>query len=69
VLSIDMSPVVLVFINMVVQSAICSGRGETHGDDCMTMGELRAALAAAEVLHQRPQDATDAPRALGCPEG
>ncbi|SMO97793.1 hypothetical protein [Paracoccus laeviglucosivorans] len=67
-ISIDLLPAVLVFIVMVVQSAIRSGRGETHGDDRMTVGELRAALAAAEMLRERQPDATDQPRALGRPK-
>ncbi|WBU62191.1 hypothetical protein [Paracoccus albus] len=51
-ISIDLLPAVLVFIIMVIQSAIRSGRGVHHSDDRMTVGELRAALAAAEVLRE-----------------
>ncbi|WP_265499518.1 hypothetical protein [Paracoccus beibuensis] len=51
-ISIDLLPAVLVFIIMVVQAAIRSGRGEGHSDDRMTVGELRAALAASELLRQ-----------------
>ncbi|MDO5640804.1 MAG: hypothetical protein Q4G26_00240 [Paracoccus sp. (in: a-proteobacteria)] len=49
-ISIDLLPAVLVFIIMVIQAAIRSGRGLHHSDDRMTVGELRAALAAAELL-------------------
>ncbi|WP_136684270.1 hypothetical protein [Falsirhodobacter xinxiangensis] len=62
-IAIDLLPAVLVFIIMVVQAAIRSGRGETHSDDRMTVGELRAALAAAELLRQ-PDPPADPPRAL-----
>ncbi len=62
-IAIDLLPAVLVFIIMVVQAAIRSGRGETHSDDRMTVGELRAALAAAELLRQ-PEPPADPPRAL-----
>ncbi|WP_374299943.1 hypothetical protein [Paracoccus sp. (in: a-proteobacteria)] len=62
-ISIDLLPAVLVFIIMVVQSAIRGGRGETHSDDRMTVGELRAALAAADLLRQ-PDVPADPPRAL-----
>ncbi|MFV0292002.1 MAG: hypothetical protein ACK5II_01745 [Paracoccus sp. (in: a-proteobacteria)] len=51
-ISIDLLPAVLVFIIMVVQAAIRTGRGIRHTDDRMTVGELRAALAAAEVLRE-----------------
>lgn len=51
-ISIDLLPAVLVFIIMVVQAAIRTGRGEGHSDDRMTVGELRAALAAADLLQQ-----------------
>ncbi|MBM3605401.1 MAG: hypothetical protein FJX25_11810 [Alphaproteobacteria bacterium] len=51
-ISIDLLPAVLVFIIMVVQAAIRMGRGEGHGDDRMTVGELRAALAASDLLRQ-----------------
>lgn len=51
-ISIDLLPAVLVFIIMVVQAAIRSGRGEGHSDDRMTVGELRAALAAQDLLHR-----------------
>ncbi|MFC0200454.1 hypothetical protein [Paracoccus rhizosphaerae] len=51
-ISIDLLPAVLVFIIMVVQAAIRTGRGEGHSDDRMTVGELRAALAASDLLRQ-----------------
>ncbi|MDO5613519.1 MAG: hypothetical protein Q4G14_09800 [Paracoccus sp. (in: a-proteobacteria)] len=51
-ISIDLLPAVLVFIIMVVQAAIRSGRGHGHLDDRMTVRELRAALAAAEALRE-----------------
>ncbi|WBU58405.1 hypothetical protein [Paracoccus sediminicola] len=51
-ISIDLLPAVLVFIIMVIQAAIRSGRGVHHSDDRMTVGELRAALAAAEILRE-----------------
>ena len=51
-IAIDLLPAVLVFVIMVVQAAIRSGRGEGHSDDRMTVGELRAALAASELLRQ-----------------
>ncbi|MGR3471675.1 MAG: hypothetical protein ACU0DA_12120 [Paracoccus sp. (in: a-proteobacteria)] len=63
-ISIDLLPAVLVFIIMVVQAAIRTGRGEGHSDDRMTVGELRAALAASDLLRQaeaaqvRPQGPT-----------
>lgn len=59
-IAIDLLPAVLVFIIMVTQAAIRSGRGETITDDSMTVGELRAALAAAEGL----RDPAPAPRAV-----
>ena len=48
----DLLPAVLVFIIMVVQAAIRTGRGEGHVDDRMTVRELRAALAAADLLRE-----------------
>ncbi|WP_232816724.1 hypothetical protein [Paracoccus zhejiangensis] len=51
-ISIDLLPAVLVFIMIVVQAAIRSGRGVHHSDDRMTVGELRAALAAADLLRE-----------------
>lgn len=51
-ISIDLLPAVLVFIMVVVQAAIRSGRGVHHSDDRMTVGELRAALAAADLLRE-----------------
>src|SRR5690606_19164084 len=67
-ISIDLLPAVLVFIIMVVQSAIRGGRGETLTDDRMTVGEMRAALAAADLLRQPAPDPdplpADPPRAL-----
>ncbi|WP_022706750.1 hypothetical protein [Paracoccus zeaxanthinifaciens] len=59
-ISIDLLPAVLVFIMVVVQAAIRSGRGLHHTDDRMTVGELRAALAASELL--REHDAAQARR-------
>ena len=58
-IAIDLLPAVLVFIIMVVQAAIRSGRGEGHSDERMTVGELRAALAASDLLRQI--DATPPP--------
>ena len=49
-ISIDLLPAVLVFIIMVVQAAIRQGKGDGVTDDRMTVGELRAALAAAGQL-------------------
>lgn len=60
-ISIDLLPAVLVFIIMVVQAAIRGGRGEGHLDTRMTVGELRAALAAAELLRPAPVPAAAAP--------
>ena len=74
-ISIDLLPAVLVFIIMVVQAAIRGGRGEGHLDARMTVGELRAALAAAELLRPSVPPAPPAPmegeppRALTRPEG
>ena len=51
-ISIDLLPAVLVFIIVVVQAAIRHGRGVLHTDDRMTVGELRAALAAADLLRE-----------------
>ncbi|WP_249218809.1 hypothetical protein [Falsirhodobacter algicola] len=65
-ISIDLLPAVLVFIIMVTQAAIRSGRGEGVTDDHMTVGELRAALAAAELL-RRPTEAEAARPALARP--
>lgn len=65
-IAIDLLPAVLVFTMMVVQAAIRTGRGEEHTDDRMTVGELRAALAAADLLRQ---PVPEAPRpALTRPE-
>ncbi|MDB6454820.1 hypothetical protein [Falsirhodobacter sp. 20TX0035] len=65
-IAIDLLPAVLVFILMVVQAAIRSGRGEDITDDTMTVGELRAALAAAEVLRaaDRPAPPVSEARAV-----
>ncbi|RJK93597.1 hypothetical protein D3P06_18840, partial [Paracoccus aestuarii] len=57
-ISIDLLPAVLVFIIMVVQAAIRAGRGEGHSDDRMTVGELRAALIASDMLRQAEQGAS-----------
>ncbi|WP_230383102.1 hypothetical protein [Paracoccus shanxieyensis] len=62
-ISIDLLPAVLVFIIMVVQAAIRRGRGDGHTDDRMTVGEMRAALAAADML-RRPEAPDQPPRAL-----
>lgn len=51
-ISIDLLPAVLVFIIMVVQAAIRQGRGIRQTDDRMTVGEMRAALAAADLLRE-----------------
>ncbi|MDS9468821.1 hypothetical protein RGQ15_14745 [Paracoccus sp. MBLB3053] len=67
-ISIDLLPAVLVFIIMVVQAAIRTGRGDHDTDDRMTVGELRAALAAAEQLRQA-EVVSEPPRALQRPEG
>ena len=67
-IAIDLLPAVLVFIIMVVQAAIRSGRGEGHSDERMTVGELRAALAASDLLRQidaAPPPAADTPRREG----
>ncbi|MFN3276705.1 MAG: hypothetical protein ACK41U_18780, partial [Paracoccus sp. (in: a-proteobacteria)] len=66
-ISIDLLPAVLVFIIMVVQAAIRGGRGEGRTDDRMTVGELRAALAAADLLRAPvpvapPVQGTDLPQ-------
>lgn len=66
-ISIDLLPAVLVFIIMVVQAAIRTGRGETLGDDRMTVGELRSALAAADRL-RRPEGLRDPAPAPRSPE-
>lgn len=67
-IAIDLLPAVLVFIIMVVQAAIRSGRGEGHSDERMTVGELRAALAASDLLRQidaAPPPAADTSRREG----
>ena len=51
-IAIDLLPAVLVLIMVVVQAAIRGGRGIHHSDDRMTVGELRAALAAADLLRE-----------------
>jgi len=61
-IAIDLLPAVLVFILMVVQAAIRSGRGENLTDDMMTVGELRAALAAADVLRMVEPESRTVPR-------
>ncbi|MTH77947.1 hypothetical protein [Paracoccus aestuariivivens] len=66
-ISIDLLPAVLVFIIMVVQAAIRRGRGDHDSDERMTVGELRAALAAADQL-RRADSAAEAPRALTKPD-
>ncbi|WP_062762608.1 hypothetical protein [Falsirhodobacter sp. alg1] len=60
-IAIDLLPAVLVFILMVTQAAIRSGRGETVSDDSMTVGELRAALAAADLLREPSPDLREDP--------
>ncbi|MFG6083324.1 hypothetical protein ACEUZ9_004578 [Paracoccus litorisediminis] len=67
-IAIDLLPAVLVLIIMVVQAAIRSGRGDHDSDDRMTVGELRAALAAAEQL-RKAEVVTEPPLALKRPEG
>lgn len=63
-IAIDLLPAVLVFIIMVVQAAIRTGRGDGHVDDRMTVRELRAALAAAELLREGEQATAAEPRPL-----
>ncbi|WP_410217256.1 hypothetical protein [Paracoccus sp. (in: a-proteobacteria)] len=67
-ISIDLLPAVLVFIIMVVQAAIRSGRGEGHSDDRMTVGEMRAALAASEMLRQVEASAATDPLPVPRPD-
>lgn len=63
-ISIDLLPAVLVFIIMVVQAAIRHGRGIRHTDDRMTVGEMRAALAAADLLREYDDPASSPDRSL-----
>ncbi|CAM5405480.1 hypothetical protein FALB51S_02266 [Frigidibacter albus] len=51
-IAIDLLPAVLVFIVMVTQSAIRTGRGEGTEEDTMTVADLRAAIAAARALQE-----------------
>ena len=51
-IAIDLLPAVLVFIVMVTQSAIRTGRGEGTAEDTMTVADLRAAIAAARALQE-----------------
>lgn len=53
-IAIDLLPAVLVFIVMVTQSAIRTGRGEGTAEDTMTVADLRAAIAAARALQDPP---------------
>ena len=45
-IAIDLLPAVLVFVLMVVQAAIRSGRDRVTVEDTLTLAELRAAMAA-----------------------
>ena len=56
-IAIDLLPGVLVFIVMVTQAAIRAGRARVSVENSVTLGELRAALAAlkdVEALEQTP---------------
>ncbi|WP_406736268.1 hypothetical protein [Thioclava sp. GXIMD4215] len=53
-IAIDLLPAVLVFILMVVQSAIRQAQGAHAPEEHMTVAELRAALAAARDLNIGP---------------
>lgn len=58
-IAIDLLPAVLVFILMITQAAIRSGRDGVAMEDTMTLAELRAALAAVrDVEHALERDAT-----------
>lgn len=67
-ISIDLLPAVLVFVIMVVQAAIRAGRGDGNRDDRMTVGELRAALAAADLLRPAAASTPLPARAVPPPE-
>jgi len=57
-IAIDLLPAVLVFILMITQAAIRSGRDGVAMEDTMTLAELRAALAAVrDVEHALERDA------------
>lgn len=66
-IAIDLLPAVLVFIMVVVQAAIRSGRGQHHSDDRMTVAELRAALTVADLLRDH-DNATAPPRPAPDPD-
>ncbi|MDP2086034.1 MAG: hypothetical protein Q8K20_12610 [Gemmobacter sp.] len=57
-IAIDLLPAVLVFMMMVAQSAIREDRATVEPEETMTLGELRAALAAMRGLEavRAPQD-------------
>ncbi|WP_198665145.1 hypothetical protein [Tropicimonas sp. IMCC34011] len=57
-IAIDLLPAVLVFILMVVQSAIRSGREGTRIEDSLTLAEMRAAILAIRDVEEasRPSD-------------
>lgn len=62
-IAIDLLPAVLVFILMVTQAAIRSGRAPVSVENSLTLGELRAALAALKDVEalERMQPASAAP--------
>ena len=49
-IAIDLLPAVLVFILAITQGAIRSGRDRVAVEDTLTLGELRAALKAAQEI-------------------
>jgi hypothetical protein len=51
-IAIDLLPAVLVFILMITQAAIRSGRDNVGMEQTMTLAELRAALAAVRDVEQ-----------------
>jgi len=51
-IAIDLLPAVLVFIVMVTQAAIRSGRGRAGVEDTLTLAEFRAALSAAHEVER-----------------
>ncbi|MDO9524788.1 MAG: hypothetical protein Q7J57_04520 [Gemmobacter sp.] len=55
-IAIDLLPAVLVLIMMVAQSAIRADRGTAAPEETMTLGEIRAAVAALREL-DRPDEA------------
>jgi len=63
-IAIDLLPAVLVFILMAVQAAIRAGRAPVSVENSVTLGELRAALAAlkdVEALEAMPPHPAAAP--------